>query len=189
MIRRVNLFGGPGVGESTLAARFFAHLKQQKANIELVQEFVKQYVYEGRRIRSWNYVHTFASQFEAEHRLMQGGVQRIVTDSPLLLQCVYAKHHGCVVHQQLAQICKRFDEEFPSLNFFVRRNFHFQEVGRWENEGQAIEMDRIIEETLNRHDIIYTPVRPGHQCDVDYCYRLLKDTFENTRTNHACSGA
>jgi len=35
-------------------------------------------------------------------------------------------------------------------------------------------MDGIIKETLNRHNIICTSVRPGFQDDINYCYRLLE---------------
>ena len=47
MIRRINIYGGPGVGKSTLAASIFAFMKKRGDNVELVQEFVKQFAYLG----------------------------------------------------------------------------------------------------------------------------------------------
>ena len=175
MKRRINLFGGPGGGKSTLAARIFTFLKLHRADIELVQERFKRYVYDGRTVRPWDYVHTFGKQFDAEFHILQAGVQRIVTDSPLLLQCVYARHQGCPVHRELTTISHRFDEDFPALNIFVRRKFSFQEAGRFGDEEQAIEMDKLVEETLDGQDIPYTSIRPGYQCDINYLFRLLEN--------------
>jgi predicted ATPase len=168
---RINLYGGPGVGKSTLAAKFFTFLKQTGINAELVQEFVKQYVYSGRHIKPWEYVHTFARQFEIERLFLQNGVHTIVTDSPLLLQCIYARHHGCPVHADLRRISDCFDRDFPSVNIFVRRHAGYCHDGRWENEDEAIAMDRVIEETLQHLAIPYTSIRRG-TC-LDY-HRLLE---------------
>jgi len=41
MSLRINFFGGPGVGKSTLAAQLFGWLKAENFDAELVQEFVK----------------------------------------------------------------------------------------------------------------------------------------------------
>lgn len=174
MKRRVNLFGGPGVGKSTLAAQIFARLKREGADIELVQERFKRYVYEGRTIDPWDYVLTFGRQFDAEYHILKAGVQRIVTDSPLLLQCIYAQHQGCRVHRELRTISRRFDEDFPALNIYVRRQFDYEEAGRYEGKEQAIEMDKLVEEILDGQDIAYTSIRPAYQCDINYLFSLLE---------------
>ena len=45
---RVNFYGGPGVGKSTLAARVYAELNSAGAvSTELVREFIKTWAYEG----------------------------------------------------------------------------------------------------------------------------------------------
>ena len=174
MTRRINLYGGPGVGKSTLAARVFAHLKQAGTDIELVQEFVKQYVYAGRRIAGWDYVHTFARQFEAEHHLLRGGVQQIVTDSPLLLQCIYARLHGCPVAESLVSICQEFDREYPSVNLFVQRQTRFTTKGRWEDEQEAARIDAVVETTLKHLDIEYHTIDSLDPKVIDRWLTLLE---------------
>lgn len=42
----VNLFGAPGVGKSTGAARIFSNLKMAGINAELITEFAKDKVWE-----------------------------------------------------------------------------------------------------------------------------------------------
>jgi len=160
MKRRINLYGGPGVGKSTLAARLFAHLKTKGASVELVQEFAKQAVYLDRRILKWDCVYVAARQLEAELRPLKASVDRIITDSPLLLQWIYARRHGCTVHKQLFNIAMKFEQEFPSVNFIVRRSVDFQPNGRWENHLEAQEIDRIIEDELSRNQIDWHWIDP-----------------------------
>jgi nicotinamide riboside kinase len=171
---RINLYGGPGVGKSTLAARIFTLLKSRGANAELVQEFVKQYVYSGRQIRAWDYVYTFARQFEAEHRLLKGGVEILVTDSPLLLQCIYARRHRCPVYEQLFDIALEFEKEFPAVNFLVNRSVGFQPSGRWETDHEAREMDNIIRATLITRNVRFQEIDPRAHTDLS---QLLGDDF------------
>ena len=139
MLPRINLYGGPGVGKSTLAARVFAALKADGALIELVTEFAKLRVYENRLIRGWDYVHTFSQQHRAEHRFLSGG-SSIVTDSPMLLQCYYARRHDCPVTQQLFEISSQWESDYPACNILVPPQGEYQPKGRWQD---AVEAGRI----------------------------------------------
>ena len=161
MIRRVNFYGGPGVGKSTLAARFFALWKQRGSSVELIPEIIKQNVYAKTPVRGWEYILTFAQQLDAEYLPLNYGVQWIVTDSPLFIQCMYAGHHECQVTKQMAVICFKFEEEFPSINFLVERQFPFKPEGRFQvGEAEAIKVDRMIEDLLGCYGIPYERINP-----------------------------
>ncbi len=173
--RRINLFGGPGIGKSTLAARIFTHLKQAGKSIELVQEFVKQYVYDDRQLNGWDYGYTFAQQFEAERRPLQGGIWQIVTDSPLLLQCVYARMAGCPVTDSLISICQEFDREYPTTNLFLKRQTRFVTDGRWQqNEQEAVAIDTAVEATLRQNNIKYYWINPLNPREVEQWLNILE---------------
>jgi tRNA uridine 5-carbamoylmethylation protein Kti12 len=43
----INLFGGPGIGKSTIAADLFALMKREGYNVELVNEYAKEVTWEG----------------------------------------------------------------------------------------------------------------------------------------------
>jgi len=156
MTRRINLYGGPGVGKSTLAAAFFAHLKQRGQNVELIQEFVKELVYENRDLRPWDLVWTFGEQLKREHRALEGGVDLIITDSPLALQGIYAQRQGCPVAESLLTMAHGFDNQYPAHNFYIPRQTKFVSAGRYQRtEAEAIEVDRFIECYLRHLDIEY----------------------------------
>jgi hypothetical protein len=87
----------------------------------VAQEWVKAWAYQGRAMQSFDYVYTFANQLHTEDRLLQAGVEIVVTDSPVYLQCMYALHQRMKAANELWRIAKGFEKEYPSVNFFVRR--------------------------------------------------------------------
>jgi RecA/RadA recombinase len=163
-MRRINIFGGPGVGKSTLAAQIFGHLRQQGQSAELVQEWFKTWAYAGHQAKSFDYVYAFANQLHAEDQLLQAGVKIIISDSPMYLQCIYAYRHKLPFAGELLQIAKRFEATYPSINFVIDRpQFQvYEQAGRYETLDQAIEMDRFIVQLLDDFWAIpFKRVRPG----------------------------
>lgn len=160
---RINFYGGPGVGKSTLAALTFGWLRQQDIQAELVQEWIKGWAYIGREMKSFDYVYTFAQQLHTEDRLLQAGLNIVVTDSPVYLQCMYALHHKMKAANELWRIAKRFETAYPSVNFLVERpkTGTYQQAGRYENLNQAGEMDRFIKTCLNDWHVPFAAIRPG----------------------------
>ena len=178
MIPRINIYGGPGVGKSTLAARIYSDLRRNFVSVELVQEVVKQYVYAGRVLKPWDYVHTFGQQFEAELLPLSAGVKTIVTDSPLFLQCIYAYECGSPVYEQLVDICRIFDEEYSVRNLLVLRSGStpYETLGRWQDKGEAIKTDKMVRDALDRHLIDYIPINPMDDGDYNFCMDLLGES-------------
>ena len=178
MIPRINIYGGPGVGKSTLAARIYSDLRRRFVNVELIQEVVKQYVYAGRTLKPWDYVHTFGQQFEAEHLPLSSGVKTIVSDSPLFLQCIYAFENDSPVYAQLVDICRMFDEEYPVFNLLALRSgtTPYETLGRWQDRKEAEEVDKTVREHLDRHLIDYTPINPMDDGDYNLCMNLIGET-------------
>ncbi len=175
MISRINFFGGPGVGKSTLAAKFYTHLKQRGHNVELVQEFVKQYVYTKQTLTSWGQVYTFGQQFGAELRVLEGGVEQIVTDSPLLLQTMYARYNGCPASEQLAEISLEFEKKYPSVNFLILRRVPFKSVGRWGAKEAGKLWDEMIAKELDRRDITHYLINPLDDKAVDQSLEIVEN--------------
>ncbi len=154
MLARISLFGGPGVGKSTLAARIFAALKAGGAHIELVTEFAKLRVYENRPVRGWDYIHTFSQQLRAEQRFLESGAS-IVTDSPMLLQCFYARRHDCPVTQQLFATATQWENDYPACNILVPPQGEYQSKGRWQDAKEAERIHRGVQAMLDHEGEVY----------------------------------
>ena len=170
---RVNFYGGPGVGKSTLAARVYAELNRAGAvATELVREFIKAWAYEGKQPDAWDQLYTFANQLWSEHRLYKAGVKVIVTDSPVLLQCVYADLLNDVIAHHLVHIGLDYEQLHTSLNFLVERRVAYDPSGRFQTPGALADIDRRIETYLDSLKITYVLVVPG---DWDTIIQTVKE--------------
>lgn len=144
MIRRICFYGGPGCGKSTIAARVFADLKMKHYNVEQVTEYIKTWAHEGKFPKSFDQLYVFGKQMHREDVVLQH-VDLIVTDSPLLMNSVYAETYGFPGWPELVSLGKKFEEKYPSINFFLPRRFDYKnEEGRYQDLEQAKEIDNAI---------------------------------------------
>ncbi len=84
----ISLFGGSGLGKSTLAAGLFYQMKMQGLHTELVREYVKQWAWDNIKVGKFDQIYLTGKQAKAESRLYNK-VDYIVTDSPILLSPIY----------------------------------------------------------------------------------------------------
>lgn len=157
----VNLYGGPGTGKSTIAAHIFALLKQQGANAELITEYVKTWVWEGRQIQELDQYYLIAKQSRHE-RLMYPKVDIVVTDAPVWLSAIYEvrfeeKPHICQVlidkHAAYAEKCG-----FRHVHVFLERESEYIAVGRMQTEDEARKIDKEILDYIESQNIDYIKV-------------------------------
>jgi len=149
---RINLWGGAGCGKSTTAARLFADLKAKNYSIELCAEYIKSWAYQKRVPKSFDQVYIFGKQLHAEDMTFQSGVEHLVTDSPLMMQIVYAQKYKLPVWDDLLEICDAFEEQHPSINIMLdRTGITYQQNGRYETLEQAEEIDRMMRGFLEKH--------------------------------------
>ena len=145
----VNLFGGAGIGKSTLMARIFSELKVQGYDCEMVTEFAKDLVWEKRTETFKDELYIFAKQ---NHRLFRvnGKVNIIVTDRPLLLTNVYNQDD-----KELCGLCLKTFKQYNNLNFLLKRQTTYQENGRLQSEEDAVRIDKITQDVLEFNGIEY----------------------------------
>ena len=143
---RVNLLGGPCAGKSTTAAWLFSQLKLALVSVELINEYVKSWAYEGRKIHTYDQVYLIGKQMQYEYRFLKNGCKNIVTDSPVCLSVVYAEPK---LKPALRKLTDVYEMEFPSVNIFLQRgNKTFVQEGRYHNLEQAKMIDDLILEQI-----------------------------------------
>ena len=87
--RRINIFGGPGVGKSICAAKLFGDLKLHGYLIEQVSEYAKTWAHQKRSVDVYAQLYFLAKQVKAERECLTNGYELIVTDAPLGLYPLY----------------------------------------------------------------------------------------------------
>ena len=81
--RRINIFGGPGVGKSICAAKLFGDLKLHGYLIEQVSEYAKTWAHQKRAVDVFTQLYFLAKQVKSERECLTNGYELIVTNSPL----------------------------------------------------------------------------------------------------------
>lgn len=155
--KHVNLYAGPGTGKSTTAARLFAELKHLGVNCEYIPEFAKDLSWEGRGpkiFRCQEYL--FGEQSFRSFRT-RDEVDVLITDSPLLLSCVYAKLTP--EEDQLPSlplVVREAYDKYDNLNVFLKRNKPYNPKGRNQSESEAKELDQQILSMLHNQAVPFT---------------------------------
>lgn len=151
MIRRINLFGGPGAGKSTTAAKLFSMLKERDYSIEHCTEYVKRWVYLKRQVAKHDQIYLLAKQQQMEYSCLQNGVKLIITDSPCFLSYFYSvkSSNDPSLTEGIRRIVESYEKDFPSLNLFIHRGSKaFDPNGRYQTEEEARQIDSDLLEYL-----------------------------------------
>jgi len=146
----INIFGGPGIGKTTFASDLFGALKRRHVNVELTREYAKDLIWNGRSDLLSNQLIVLGGQLERLSSL-NGRVELIVSDSPLLLCSVYAQiyapaTHPAAFHETVAWA----DRLMPSVNLVLSRlDRPYQAEGRIQDESGARDIDALVLTMLN----------------------------------------
>lgn len=140
----VNVFGGPGCGKSTMMASIFAELKWRGVDCEMATEYAKDKVWEGSHSVLNDQFYVSGKQFHKLFRL-QGNVDVVITDSPILLGLYYGKNEP----DEFRDIIISKHKSFNNFNVLLERKKEYNPNGRMQTEEQAKEIDLFIEDKLN----------------------------------------
>ena len=156
MKKIVYLYGGPGIGKSTTAAHLFALAKQDGINAELVREYIKDWVWEGREIRPGDQPY-IASQQSRKERICFGLLDLIISDSPMYLGQFYEEKYddSYPVCKHLIKKHMEFADRagYEFIHIFLKRMKEYNPAGRYQTEDEAIVCDREIREMMVREGV------------------------------------
>lgn len=149
MIRRICFYGGANTGKSVEAAKAFVALKMEHKRIELVNEYVKEWVFEKRIPEGLDQHYIFHKQLHKEDLRLRAGMDFITTDCPVFLGACYAKKNGILGWELLYKMSDLVDSIYEPLNIYLERGDKpFDPLGRYEPLEKSKEMDSFILDEL-----------------------------------------
>ncbi len=155
-IRRINLFGGPCSGKSTMALFIAWKLKSSGYETDLIQEPIKPWTYLNRTPDGFSDQQFLtATQMQNEEVALRK-VKLIVTDGPFLMHCYYGWKFKRPCWEHEFNKAKEYEDKYPSLNIFLHRgSWKYSGVGRYQTEEEARIMDKEVMDLIKPHIHVY----------------------------------
>lgn len=155
----VNLYGAPSAGKSTVRADVFSKLKRRGVNCEEVSEAAKRYTWQKRGLSLACQPYLFGKQLH-ETIVLNGQVDVVITDSPLILCCLYGRLSGVEYPDSFYRSVVDISNQMDTIDFYLKRVHPYNPAGRNQTEEQSDAVGRQLLDILDAEQINYTTL-PG----------------------------
>ena len=173
-MKLINIFGGPGIGKSTISADLYVKLKNSNVNCELVREYAKDLVWHERSKCLEDQVYVTAKQYH-DLFMLKSKVDVCITDSPIMLGVYYNKLHS-KHNKEFNDFIFYLHNTFKNqLNVLLKRKKKYNVKGRIQTEDEAIKIDNEIELLLKQYNIPYIELDGDDICSEMIKYQLITD--------------
>ena len=164
MSKIVNLFGGPGIGKSSIAAGLTYKLKKKHITCDNPYEFPKMLAWDENHSAIRDQLYVLANQHRGIVK-SYGKVDYIILDSPILLSLVYRNYYrsneypATLYSDSFDNMVLDIHNQYDTLNIVLNRSEGIHnEKERYQNLQQSKDLDWAIENTLIQNNIPYTKV-------------------------------
>lgn len=169
----VNLLGGPGISKSTTAAGVFHTLKVNDIDCELINEYAKDKTWEKNHVALSDQFFVSANQHYKQF-ILNGHVDVIITDSPLLIGLFYYKEENVVIKKSFETFIKETFNRQNNLNILLKRRKKFNPNGRNQSEERCKEIDIEIKNFLDSNLVDYTELDGDSSC-IPIIYDIIRN--------------
>lgn len=166
MSKIINLFGGPGIGKSSIAAGLFYKLKKKHISCNNPYEFPKVLAWDKNNEAIKDQLYVVANQHRGIAQ-SYGKVDYIIVDSPILFSTVYhgyytkdypVEFYGDIFHKLVVDLHKKYD----NINILLdRAESDYQSEERFQSMDESLELDRLIKDSLIKYDEPFHTVKVG----------------------------
>ena len=179
MSKIVNLFGGPGIGKSSIASGLTYKLKKKHITCDNPYEFPKVLAWDENHSAIKDQLYVLANQHRGIVKSF-GKVDYIILDSPIILSLVYKsvyegiEYPASLYGESFDKMVLDIHNQYDTLNILLKRtDGGFNEKERYQTIDESKMLDDEIEKTLINHNIPYTTIEVGDETVNDILKILL----------------
>ena len=179
MSKIINIFGGPGIGKSSIAAGITYKLKKNHISCDQPYEFPKLLAWDDNHSAIQDQLYVLANQHRGIVK-SYGKVDYIVLDSPILLSLTYRNYYKGTEYPS-SLYGESFDKmvldtfnQYDNINIVLDRadGVHNNDE-RYQNLEESKDLDIVIENTLIKNNIPFYKIKVDDDT-VDNIMKLVK---------------
>lgn len=162
----INLFGGPGIGKSSIAAGLVYKLKRKHISCDAPYEFPKALAWDNNGVAIKDQLYVIANQHRGIAK-SYGKVDYIIVDSPILLSLVYKNYYNdsqtypsCLYGKEFDDLIISMNGYYDSVNIVLKRSEEgvHNDKERYQNLEDSVKLDNAIKAKLDEFHIPYIEV-------------------------------
>jgi hypothetical protein len=179
MSKIINIFGGPGIGKSSIAAGVTYKIKKNHISCDQPYEFPKLLAWDDNHSAIQDQLYVLANQHRGIVK-SYGKVDYIVLDSPILLSLTYRNYYKGTEYPS-SLYGESFDKmvldtfnQYDNINIVLDRadGVHNNDE-RYQNLEESKELDIVIENSLIENNIPFHKIKVNDDT-VDDIMKLVK---------------
>ena len=165
MTKIINLFGGPGIGKSSIASGLTYKLKKKHINCDNPYEFPKLLAWDENHSAIRDQLFVLANQHRGIVK-SYGKVDYIILDSPIVLSLIYKSKYmsdqypSTLYGDNFDKLVLDIHNQYENVNILLSRGKgKHNNLERYQNVEESKELDITIEEKLKEHNLPYHKIK------------------------------
>ena len=165
MTKIINLFGGPGIGKSSISAGLTYRLKRNHISCDNPYEFPKLLAWDENHSAIRDQLFVLANQHRGIVK-SYGKVDFIILDSPIILSLTYKSYYKSTQYpatlygETFDKLLLEIHNQYNNINIVLERGEGIHNNNeRYQDLKQSVELDTVIEESLKRHELPYHKIK------------------------------